>query len=392
MMMKKVMILGAGIYQVPLIQKAKEMGLFTIVVSIPGDYPGFAIADKVVYENTIDYERVLEVAQEEEIDGILTTGTDVAMITVGYICDHLQLPGISFETAKRATDKAYMKECMIQAGVNTAKYKKIYNEDELYTAFDDLRKPVILKVVDKSGSRGIIRVDQKELLLEAYHSILPITNKDYILMEEFITGIEFGIDAFVKDGTVSLLLPHEKIVYQNGATAVPLGHIFPYELSKKIEENMKQQVDLVVKALKLNHCAVNMDAFLCDDDIYIIEAGARAGATGIPELISGYIQKDYYELMLKEALGESVHFEATSHGCWISRILISEQKGVLKSYSIPKKTYATVSMDYEIGEEIPRFFNGPDRIGQVIIYGYDRDEALKRLDELLNELQIEVEV
>ena len=50
--MKKLMVLGAGIYQVPLIKKAKEMGLYTIVASIPGNYPGFLYADEIVYENT----------------------------------------------------------------------------------------------------------------------------------------------------------------------------------------------------------------------------------------------------------------------------------------------------------------------------------------------------
>ena len=63
MIMKKIMILGAGIYQVPLIETAKKMGLYTIVVSIPGNYPGFAIADKVYYENTVDDEKILEIAQ-----------------------------------------------------------------------------------------------------------------------------------------------------------------------------------------------------------------------------------------------------------------------------------------------------------------------------------------
>ena len=64
--MKKVMILGAGIYQVPLIKKAKEMGLHTIVVSIPGNYPGFEIADEICYEDTTDAEKILQVAQEKE--------------------------------------------------------------------------------------------------------------------------------------------------------------------------------------------------------------------------------------------------------------------------------------------------------------------------------------
>lgn len=42
------MILGASVYQVPLILTARKMGLYTIVASIPGDYPGFALADKVM--------------------------------------------------------------------------------------------------------------------------------------------------------------------------------------------------------------------------------------------------------------------------------------------------------------------------------------------------------
>ena len=89
------MILGAGIYQVPLIQKAKEMGLETIVVSIPGNYPGFAFADKVYKLDTRDQEAVLRAAQRERIDGICTSGTDVAVVTIGYVCEKLGLPGIS---------------------------------------------------------------------------------------------------------------------------------------------------------------------------------------------------------------------------------------------------------------------------------------------------------
>ena len=73
------MILGAGVYQLPLIKQAKEMGLTTIVASIPGDYPGFDCADKSYYIDTTDKESLLKVAKKEEIDGIVTTGSDVAV-------------------------------------------------------------------------------------------------------------------------------------------------------------------------------------------------------------------------------------------------------------------------------------------------------------------------
>ena len=65
--MKKLMILGAGIYQVQLIRTAKEMGLYTIVVSIPGHYPGFELADKVYYENTVDLKKFLKLPEKKRL-------------------------------------------------------------------------------------------------------------------------------------------------------------------------------------------------------------------------------------------------------------------------------------------------------------------------------------
>lgn len=112
--MKKIMILGAGIYQVPLIKKAKEMGLYVIVVSIKGNYPGFDLADKCYYENTRNYEEILKIAQNENVDGICTTGTDVAVKTIGYVCEKMNLCGLDIASANKATDKVLMKEAFKQ--------------------------------------------------------------------------------------------------------------------------------------------------------------------------------------------------------------------------------------------------------------------------------------
>ena len=44
--MKKLMILGASYTQIPLYEAAKRLGVRTIAASIPGEYPGFGIADE----------------------------------------------------------------------------------------------------------------------------------------------------------------------------------------------------------------------------------------------------------------------------------------------------------------------------------------------------------
>ena len=146
--MKKILILGAGIYQVPLIRTAKKLGLYTIVASIPGNYPGFELADKVYYENTTDYRKIIAIARREKIDGIITTGTDVAVITIGQACDTLGLTGLSAHSAEIATDKLKMKTCYEKYGVRTARFRRIM-PSSLRTI---LRFPLSNRVTPSSSS------------------------------------------------------------------------------------------------------------------------------------------------------------------------------------------------------------------------------------------------
>ena len=196
--MKKIMILGAGIYQVPLIETAKRMGLYTIVVSIPGNYPGFALADKVYYENTVDDVKILEIAKEEQIDGIVTTGTDVCVITIGKVCDAMGLSGLSYEAAQIAVDKRLMKTKYEEYHVRTARFRNVsFHDPDIKKTVAGLEFPLIFKSVDSSGSRGIIRVDSFEEFAPAIAYVKENTRKDYFLIEEFIEGEEFGAQAFV---------------------------------------------------------------------------------------------------------------------------------------------------------------------------------------------------
>ena len=43
------MILGASYSQIPLYETASRLGIATVAVSTPGDWPGFAVADECSY-------------------------------------------------------------------------------------------------------------------------------------------------------------------------------------------------------------------------------------------------------------------------------------------------------------------------------------------------------
>ena len=395
--MKKLMILGAGIYQVPLIKKAKEMGLYTIVASIPGKYPGFAYADKIYYVDTTDKEQICRISREEKISGICTTGTDVAVPSIGYVCDSLDLPGVSENGALCASDKNLMKERFIQHGVNTARYHVVSSADDIKRAMDELEVPLIFKAVDSSGSRGIVKVSGKsrEEIDQAVNIVKKVTKKNYFIIEEFIDGEEFGAQALIYKGKVQFVMPHGDYVFV-GDTGVPIGHFVPYNMSDDILEQAYLQTVMSAEAIGLDNCALNVDFILRDGKVYVLEIGARAGATCLPEMISIYYGIDFYKMIIQTALGEKIETISSEavkvpNAC---RLVMAEKTGTITRIQMPDVSdphLKDISLDYKTGDQVRKFHIGPDRIGQVITSGDTLEHAVELLDNVCGKIEIDIE-
>lgn len=391
MTLQGIMILGAGIYQVPLIQKAKEMGLYTIVCSIPGNYPGFAFADRLYYVNTTDQEKILEIAKQEHIKAILTTGTDVAVKTIGYVCEQLDLPGITFKSASLATDKYLMKEAFQKNKVACAQSVQVTNLQEACQVCTMLGYPAMIKCTDSSGSRGISRVDAEIEVPKAVEEAFKYTNKNYILVEEFIFGHEIGLDGFVgMNGQDLFMVPHDKLTYNNGLTNIPIGHIFPYECGEPLKSSIFTETLKAVKALGLENCFFNLDLLVSNEQAFVIEAGARTGATCIPELLSVHCGFDFYEKMIAVSLGKRPNWDCNRKTFCAAKLIIAHQAGILSNYKLPHidPNHECISLDYQIGDSIPVFRNGSDRIGHMMAWGDSKKETLLRLKMLESKIKI----
>lgn len=388
------MILGAGIYQVPLIKAAKKLGCYTIVASIPGNYPGFEFADKVYYEDTTNYEKILTIAQSEKIDGIVTAGTDVAVLTIGKVCDTLGLKGLSFESAKIASNKMLMKKAFEEYGVRTARFREVpFDFEIIKKEVENLSFPLMFKAVDSSGSRGIIRVNSYDEFPEAMEYTRNATKLDYFIIEEFVEGEEFGAQAFVLDGEIQFILPHGDYVFK-GDTGVPVGHYAPYAVSEEVLQDTGKQLRNAIHAMKLNNCAINADFILSNGEVYVLEIGGRSGATCLAELTSIYFNFDYYEKMLKVALGEDVQFDSDGHTANASMLLTSARSGKIVKQQFEHNDnpdIVEIQFDYNVGDHVNAFRVGPDRIGHVITKGATLEQAVDLLNNVLGKIEIEIE-
>lgn len=395
--MKKLMILGASYSLIPLIKAAKGLGYHTVVTSIQGDYPGFEIADTCCYADISNPDEILEKAKELKIDGITTCCMDIGIRAVGKVRDELGLNGISFDAAQKASNKFYSKEAFLSHGVNCAQSFAVHNRQELDSLLEKMALPLVVKAVDLMGSRGIYLTKSTEEVYRSFEQAMEETKQDYCLVEEYIEGLLFGAEGMIADGKLVYLLPYGTEVYNGGSIATSLGHDVPFEGWETYHE---QICDLLLKAaasLGLDNTPFNCDLILKGDKVYLIEINGRAGASCLSESVGIYYGVNYYEMICRQAMGEDVSKWFKLNGRKpipnLSRILTAPATGELKS--IQNKNTMTenlidLSFNVKCGDEVRRYQNGKDRIGQIIIKGQSPEECRDYLKEVLSKIKIEI--
>ena len=388
-MSETVLVLGAGVYQLPLIDRYRSKGFSVAVASIPGQYPGIGRADEFFPIDTRDCEALEELARELGVCAVATAGTDVAMRSLGRLCTALGLPGPSEETAILSTNKYLMKEAFKKGGVRTSEFIKLDKVES--TNFKRLLTcPFMVKCVDSSGSRGIAKIDAMSDLSRAVEDSLAVSRLDYCIAEGFVEGAEIGIDGYVDQmGDVVFLTAHDKVVYDNGLTNVPIGHRISSDFLNGIAQtDAYDQAQLAVDSLCLKDAFFNMDMILSDGKGWVIEMGARVGGTCIPEVIGSYFGFDYYDKILEASLGARPSFQGNAlKNATEGRLVYARERSVIANAFDRVDAFMSVSSDYPVGTVVDGFLNGSDRIGQIVGHGKDAEELSQCIDAELAHIQ-----
>jgi len=390
--MKTLLVLGGARAQLKLINTAKEMGLRTVVVGIPGNYPGYELADVYIPVDIYNKEGVLKVAKQYSINGISMVCSDFGLSTVGYVCDEMGLSGLSEYAADASSNKLKMKQLFEQENVRTAKFRMIRNDCDVNDAVQVLSFPLIVKSVDLQGSRGIYICHDIQSLLDCYKLSIEESRVDYCIVEEFIEGEEFGAQAFVYNGEVIFVLPHGDKTMKINSTQVPLIHYTPYKENNK--ELLCEIGDLcrrAIKALTIDNSAVNIDLIIKDNIPYIIEVAARAGANCLPELVGTKLGLNYYKMVILGAIGENpkTYYESAHPfiGSVMTKMIFSQKGGVVTSIeSCP----SNITLFVKEGDEIRSFTNSRDYIGETISIGDSLNECEQKIKMWENNLQLSI--
>ena len=399
--MKKILMLGGTRQQIPVIRRAKEMGFYVITCDYLPDNPGHRFADEYYNVSTTDKEAVLELAEKIQIDGIVAYASDPAAPTASYVAEKLGLSGNPYESVNLLTQKDLFRKFLAQHGFNTPKAEGYNTYEEAYQEIDSFKFPVMVKPVDASGSKGVVKIYDKSELKEAVAEAVSYSRRKRFVVEEFIQkkGYQISGDGFSVDGKL-VFTSYGNELYSGKGTReyVALGEFWPSLLTQEEKDKVDSELQRLITALGMKTSAYNIEVIIDEsDDVYILELGPRNGGSYIPQLIQYATGVDLVSYTIMAAASEdcSSLAMADTKGCFSNYMILSTVsgtfKGILFDEDFKNNNLLEVHCTYEAGDQVTAYQNTEHSLGTILFKADNIEEMIEITSNIDKYYQVEVE-
>ena len=300
---RRILILGAGRHQVPLIRRAKARGAFVVTSDYLPDSSGRAYADVAELADALDPVCNIEIANAHDVDAVLTIGSDQAMRSVAAVASARDLPcHLSPQSAERATNKHTMTDALRRTGVPMTTRVLLSPDDDVP---EPMRFPMVVKPVDGQGQRGTTRVEHHAALDEARRIARDASPRREVVVEEFLVGPEVTATGWVHDGETRFLALTDRVTYNPPPTlGIAVQHVFPSRHGWEHRAAIAAILDGVARAYEMQHGPLYVQMIIGSDGPAVVEAAARVGGGHEPALLPAIVGLDLLDRSLDLAVGQ----------------------------------------------------------------------------------------
>lgn len=302
-MARNLAIIGASYLQLPLIEKARQLGYITHVFAWECGDVGETAADHFYPISIVEKDAILETCRKIGICGICSIASDLAMLTVNYVADALGLPGNSLDATRKSTNKHLMRRAFEQGADPSPRSVLVTDETDLSAL--SLSYPVIVKPTDRSGSRGIYKLESAGNLADAVRAAMAEGFEKKVLIEEFAQGQEYSVEYISFAGKHHFLALTLKDT--TGAPRfIETGHMQPAPVDDETLQRVKAVIAHALDSLGITTGASHSEIKIDDKgDIRIIEIGGRMGGDCIgSDLVHYSTGYDFVKMVIDTACGQ----------------------------------------------------------------------------------------
>ena len=293
---KTIAIIGAGEAAIPIVNKAKEMGIRTLCFgqsnSLAKDIP-----DIFVDCSIFDVDRIIKECKKNKVDGVMAS-SEITTEIAAIVANKLNLPGNDITDGFSGRNKFVMREKVKK--IKTVKQPKysMYNESK------NIEFPVIVKSVDSCGKRGISLAKNKDQLEEAISYAEKFATNGAVLIEEYIEGgREFSIEC-ISNGNEHCIIQITEKESSGEPHFVEIAHHQPAQIDDGLKEKIFIGVKDILNVLGIKCGMSHLELKEKNGELYFIEVGARAGGDHIGDkLVSLSTDCDYFKDAIECSLG-----------------------------------------------------------------------------------------
>ena len=277
---KNILIIGAGDFQLPLVQRASLSYNVLLAAPVVSDVFKPYIADALLID-VRDKEGILAYAREKSICGVITDQTDIAVRSVAYVAENLGLPGIGYETGCLFTDKSLMRKRMAELGIKLLPNRTVSSFDEALAYYREIGGNVIIKPLDTQGSRGVQICRSEEELEAKYAEAARWSSNHNVLIERFATGREFLVEGLSLDYEFRNLCIGDTLYFDLPDAFAAKSRIFPTVADDGLRQRVLDLNTKIITGFGLKQGLTHSEYIMDGDDIYLIETAARGGGVFI---------------------------------------------------------------------------------------------------------------
>ena len=261
-------------------------------------------------------QKAVAFARERPIAAVVGVDEPTA-IAATAIAQALGLPHNPLSAVEAAADKAWMRELLSEAGVQSPRSKLFQIEKGPEAAFPFARFPCVLKPTFLSGSRGVIRANDQAELAAAWARVAHLLAEPtvsargggaarQVLVEDFVPGVEVAVEGLLTDGRLVVLAIFDKPDPLDGPFFEETIYVTPSRLPSGAQDRIAQATHHAALAIGLRDGPVHAELRWNDNGPWVIEIAARSIGGLCSRTLQFGLGLSLEELILRHALGEDV--------------------------------------------------------------------------------------
>lgn len=387
--MKKLLMLNAGIFEIPLIQTAQAQGYYVITTGNNVNAPGHKISNEYAAFDYSDYEGMVKLAEKLKIDAISQGCSDNCALVAAYMGEKLGLSGHdTYENAQIIHRKDKFKQFVKEAGIKSpvAHYYKSVEEALGQEIKDEI--PLIVKPSDQAGGKGVSVVYDLNAYKKAVINAFKKSGDGRIVVEPFLDGTLHSLSTFIIDQHVAAYTTLNDYSYVNKyLTNTGVSPADNWEMAIKF---LIPETEKVAQKLGLVDGLLHMQYIEHQGEFWIIEMMRRTPGNNCTTAASRASGIDWRDWIIRAEAGEDcrgIPTSKVSDKIYGYHAIMSDRNGIYQSFDVSTefKKYIIDITEYEtFGTVIDDYLY--QKFGLVQFYFRDAEEKeryIGRIDDLI---------